>query len=607
MKRDIKKVTIIANILILSLGFMLTWYEVFKPLDRSMFSYLMTKNLSHQPHEDIIVVGIDERSLQEIGRFPWDRSIYAPLIENMNQPGHEARVIAFDIMFSSESNRDSDEIMADTLARYDNIILPAIANLENDLTRTSKIKKDELIMATSLEKPYAAFAGAAELAHINAALDSDGVIRRTWLKLNTPEGEISSLAFKTAEMAGADVAHFAEKHPQAELLIEYQATSYDFMTVSFISVLNGEFPLENFKDRIVLIGFTAVGFENDNGITPVEKEMKLVYAHANIINQLLADRFITQVDKNIVLVISFILMAFTMWFAWRWRTIISVIILFIVAGIGLVGQNLLYSSYTTYIDTVHPLSAMILTYIVNVSIKSYFETKQKNFITRQFGRYISPDLVKEIAASNQEIQLGGMNKELTILFLDIRGFTTLSEKMHPEQVVGFLNQIFNIITEKTLKNHGTVDKFIGDAAMLIFNAPLDVENHEYYAVKTACDIQEGIAQIRGEIEQQYGVKIHAGIGINTGEVVVGNIGSYLRVDYTAIGDAVNVAARIESETGANQILVSETTYRRTKDDFTYEYVGKHLMKGKTEPVKLYEVKGLNTGPWGEVEEGKDDD
>jgi adenylate cyclase len=230
-----------------------------------------------------------------------------------------------------------------------------------------------------------------------------------------------------------------------------------------------------------------------------------------------------------------------------------------------------------------------MSFLVNISIKTYFETKQKNYITKQFGRYISPDLVKEIAKSDQEIKLGGISKELSVFFLDVRGFTPLSEKLQPEEVVGFLNMMFNLITEIALENHGTIDKFIGDAAMILYNAPLDVKHHEYYAVKSAFDIQKGMVQVRADVLEKYGVTISVGIGINTGEVVVGNIGSNLRVDYTAIGDNVNTAARIESNTQPNQVLVSEATYERTNQYFVYNCIGEKMMKGKSVPVKLYEV------------------
>jgi adenylate cyclase len=255
----------------------------------------------------------------------------------------------------------------------------------------------------------------------------------------------------------------------------------------------------------------------------------------------------------------------------------------------LAGQYYLFSSSGVFVNTVAPISALLLSFLVNISIKTYFETKQKNYITKQFGRYISPDLVKEIAKSDQEIKLGGISKELSVLFLDVRGFTPLSEKLQPEEVVGFLNMMFNLITEKALENHGTIDKFIGDAAMILYNAPLDVKHHEYYAVKSAYDMQKGMIQVRADVLEKYGVTISVGIGINTGEVVVGNIGSYLRIDYTAIGDNVNTAARIESNTQPNQVLVSEATYERTNQYFEYNCIGEKMMKGKSLPVKLYEV------------------
>jgi len=235
---------------------------------------------------------------------------------------------------------------------------------------------------------------------------------------------------------------------------------------------------------------------------------------------------------------------------------------------------------------------LLVTFFLNLAIRTYFEQRQLSFITRQFGRYISPDLVRQIARSDEELPLGGISKELSILFLDIRGFTTLSEKLKPEEVVDFLNTMFDLITEKALENRGTIDKFIGDAAMIIFNAPLDVEDHPYCAVKTAYDIQQGMKVVTRRIHDKYGVTVNIGVGINTGQAVVGNIGSYLRVDYTAIGDNVNIASRIESNTVAGQILVSESTYERTKDRFVYHCIGERMMKGKTVPVKLYEVLGL---------------
>lgn len=431
-------------------------------------------------------------------------------------------------------------------------------------------------------------------AHINAIIDSDGIIRRNWLALRDPDGEvIPSLAYKAAQMAGADVEHFMKQDDQAEIYIDFKHESLDFWTIPFFDILTGEVPPDIFKDTIVLVGFTALGLNTeDSGTVPIEKRMPLIYAHANIIDQLLEDRLITYVPSLYILIFSLLLIALMIYATWRMKTVYAVGLMFGLIIFLQIGQFYMFQFTQVFIDTVNPAAVLLLTFIPNIAIKAYFETKHKNFITKQFGRYISPDLVEEISKSEKELPLGGINKELSILFLDIRGFTTLSEKMRPEEVVDFLNTMFNLITEKTLENHGTIDKFIGDAAMLIFNAPLDLKDHEYYAVKTAYDIQRGMEKVRADIESKHGVTVNVGIGINTGVVVVGNIGSYIRVDYTAIGDNVNIAARIESNTTAGQILVSEQTYERTKQYFNYTCIGERMMKGKTVAVKLYEVTGL---------------
>src|SRR5690606_19662703 len=203
--------------------------------------------------------------------------------------------------------------------------------------------------------------------------------------------------------------------------------------------------------------------------------------------------------------------------------------------------------------------------------------------------YISPDLVKQIVNQGIDIKLGGVSKHVAVLFLDIRGFTSLSEKLTPAEVVDILNTKFTMITNTALQYEGSIDKFIGDAAMILFNAPLDVEDHELKAVLTAYHIQKNMKPIQQEIMQKYGVEVAIGIGIHTGPVVIGNIGSYLRMDYTAIGDTVNTASRIESGTTKGQILVSETVYEKTSHCVQYSEPVEKLFKGKSKPIKVYEI------------------
>ncbi|WP_409345769.1 CHASE2 domain-containing protein [Paenibacillus sp. MBLB4367] len=589
MKRKLWIAAIIGNVPTLLICFLLI--SALSVWNNALYDFNMKSTMSHDNGHDIVVVGIDDESLKEIGAWPWDRKVFATLIDKLEQAG--AKAIAFDVMFNEKSNVESDKALADVLAKHKNIIFPAQAVFEGsynsfDNTSMAVHLPDQPIQAKGLTTSLPDFYKLTHNAHINAATDNDGVIRNTFLQIQTPQGTIDSLAVKTAELAGVDVKKALDRYPDKEMEIRYDMLSSDFDYQPVSKILNGTPKL---KDRIVIVGFTANGFENDDGITPIEKKTKLVYVHANIVNQFLYDNQIKSAGLGVTYSIIAIMIALALFVTWRLKPTVSVIIVFAAIALLLIAQYWLFGSRDLFINTVNPIAALLLAFLVNISIKTYFETKQKNYITKQFGRYISPELVKEIAKSDQEIKLGGISKELTVLFLDVRGFTPLSEKLTPEEVVGFLNMMFDLITEKALVNHGTIDKFIGDAAMILFNAPLDVEHHEYYAVKTAYEIQKGMEKVRKDVEDKYGVTIAVGIGINTGEVVVGNIGSYLRVDYTAIGDNVNTAARIESNTQPNQVLVSEATYERTQSYFEYNCIGEKMMKGKSVPVKLYEVLG----------------
>ncbi|WP_159881316.1 CHASE2 domain-containing protein [Paenibacillus puerhi] len=601
MKKELNKSTVIilGNSLIVLLCVLLLSYGWLQVLSNQVFTWNLKGTMSQEPHEDIVVVGIDEQSIKEVGPYPWDRKEYAKLIEKLEQGG--AKVIGFDIELYTESSKpESDRALAEELSKHSNIILPSHALLESQFDRSTKVAAGELMKARAVQEPIPMFRQHANRAHINAAFDpTDGVVRTNWLQIDTPEGVFPSLGLAMAQLAGVDTDRYLnlpllKNRPKSEMIIRWDAKEFDFETVSFYNVIQGKVPASAFKDRLVLVGYVAPG--SDEGITPIENHMHLVYAHANILNQILKDQVITRAGTMLEIGIAVIAALLSGIVTWRLRATSGALLMLAITIALLAGQSILFSSKLLYIEVINAVACGLLAYLGNISMKTYFETKQKNYITKQFGRYISPDLVKEIATSEQEIQLGGISKELTILFLDVRGFTPLSEKLKPEEVVDFLNLMFNLITERVLENHGTIDKFIGDAAMILYNAPLDVEDHPYYAVKTAFEIQKGMEKVRADVLEKYGVTIAVGIGINTGDVVVGNIGSYLRVDYTAIGDNVNTAARIESNTEPNQVLVSEVTYELTKDYFEYSYAGEKLMKGKSVPLKLYEVTGMKGAP-----------
>lgn len=599
LRGKIKGIAIAMNVFIAIVVLLVYQLQLLKPVDLLLFDQQMKQTADHQRNPNIIIVGIDEASLSELGRFPWDRAVYAPFLSNLNQPGYEPKAIGFDILLTEESEPESDMALAEALSQYHNVILPGVGLTTGDVFSSVQVSRDQWLQVNQFIEPYEWFAELVQQAHINRVISEDGVIRQTWLNMQSGGQVIPSLAYRAAEMYGADLSAYRELTDPGKavakqtITIDYDLTTDDFLTIPFLSVLQGEIPPENFKDAIVIVGFTSAGTADESGVdsgtTPIQKNMKLVYVHGNIINQLLKGSVVTYTPWWMEGILLLLVFGLFIRLPWRSKNVVSFVVFLAAIGLVYLGQYALYRIYQNYFSISDIILAVILAYLANVSLKSWSESVQRRFVTRQFGRYISQDLVKEIISNHIDIKLGGDLKDMTFLFLDIRGFTSLSEKLSPTELVDTLNMMFNMITETTLRNEGTIDKFIGDAAMILFNAPLDVEEHQRKAVKTAYEIQQGMKSIRESISQKYGCDIHVGIGIHTGTAVVGNIGSNLRVDYTAIGDNVNIAARIESQTKKGQIHVSEQVYEVVKEHFHFDEGEDRMFKGKSHPIRVYEV------------------
>ncbi|MCL2255082.1 MAG: ion transporter [Lachnospiraceae bacterium] len=237
-----------------------------------------------------------------------------------------------------------------------------------------------------------------------------------------------------------------------------------------------------------------------------------------------------------------------------------------------------------FIIIIHDITASVL-----------LERAEKERIKNLFGRFVAADVVDEMIAGNISVDLGGVLKEVTLLFVDIRGFTAFSEANPPEKVVEMVNRYLNLTSRSIQEFGGTIDKYIGDATMAVFNAPNDLENHSLCAVKAAWAMKQGSITLKEEILRDFGVDLQFGIGINCGEAIVGNMGSDFRMDYTVIGDTVNTAARLESNAGKGQIIISEAVYKLVCDDILAEDRGILTVKNKKDGIHVYEVVGLKNG------------
>jgi adenylate cyclase len=246
------------------------------------------------------------------------------------------------------------------------------------------------------------------------------------------------------------------------------------------------------------------------------------------------------------------------------------------------------AGYTCNVLVIPVMAVLIGIYYV--AVHYYKARAAKRSIERAFSKYVAPQIVDEIAKDGTyELKLGGENRDIAVMFVDIRGFTPLSESLEPEQVVDILNGYLALTTESIFRHGGTLDKFVGDATMAVFNAPFDTEDYVYKAILTAWDIVQGGNRIEQEYLERYGKKVGFGVGINCGPAVVGNIGCDFRMDYTAIGDTVNTAARLEANAPRGTVYISEQVYERIKDRITVEPVGEIPLKGKSKGVFVYSI------------------
>ena len=328
----------------------------------------------------------------------------------------------------------------------------------------------------------------------------------------------------------------------------------------------------------------------DNYETSITKESQMygVEVHANIVNQLINGVYKKEsklfASILIMLLVSIIAICFSLFFEIKFSVPFEAVI-----GVGYYFFSILcYRVFNTTVPILYPIISVILILFINVFYKYFIEYKEKKKMIATFGKYLSPEVAKKIATMGEDVfALGGIKKDIAVLFVDIRGFTTLSESLAPEEVVEMLNKYFVVTTSSIFDNEGTVDKFIGDATMGIFNAPLDLEDYEYKAVCAGLDMVTKAIEFSETLPNELRGKVGFGVGINCGPAIVGNIGTNFRMEYTAIGDTVNTASRLEGQAKAGNVIISEELYNRVKDRIECSLEGSVKLKGKANEVKIY--------------------
>ena len=594
MKKIIRDV--LESLVVMFLVIFLTITNLFSSLD-----YMLKDALYQIPRgvdNDIKIIAIDERTIEELGQInTWSRDYYAKLIEALNTYDEaKPAVIAFDIIFSGYFGENS------TISEGDLMFVEA-AQKSGNVVLASQIKykeKAEINEEGNYEYPvdevyypYKELAEVTYCGYANVAQDSDGIVRRLKLHENYQDEqmdmfskEIYDIYCKSMNMTPTEC--ITDKYGRT--LINYSGKPGDYEHISFVDVINGNIDPRVFKDSIILVGAYATGMQdNFNVPNGYSKQMFGVEIHANILQSFMQGRFSINGNPYLFGIIFGIICGILHFVFKRIKIWMATILMIVAIGAELfVGATL--NNNGTAINLIYMPILLVVSYIYNLAIGYIIEKIKRKKVISAFKKYVAPEVVDEIAKKGDfKIKLGGENRDIAVLFVDIRGFTTMSEILEPEQVVEILNNYLNLTTNAIFKNKGTLDKFVGDATMAVFNSPFDLEDYEFKAVCAAMDIVEGGAALEEKLMKEFGRTVGFGVGVNCGPAVVGNVGCEWRMDFTAIGDTVNTAARLEANAKKGQVLISDEVYNRVKDRVEVEEVGEIPLKGKSKGVFVYSV------------------
>jgi adenylate cyclase len=565
--------------------------------------------------KDIGIVTIDEKSIEKYGQWPWKRDVIAEVITNLRQSG--AGVIMIPILFSEEDRLGGDDILSQTL--IDNGVVIAQVG-------TSQINKNSVprgVAKIGNPLPYLfewdgmlgpiskLGQNANGVGVINTAPEIDGVVRRIPLIMRIGQDTYPTMAVEVIRVATGNPSYQVKAGDGGVQAIRVpgfpiintdpNARIWLHWNKQFETISASESDFSKFNAHTVIIGMTAEGL---GGIiaTPVGEQYDYMLS-ASTLQTMIDGKQINRYDVSsfLELVLSFILgivVILIARFTPYWFVGLSLLSLY---GISVYGSYYLFNQHLILSDVSWIIIVITIVGMHSIFNRFILEFRLKQQIRKQFETYLDPRQVAELQKDPSKLKLGGERKEMSFLFMDIVGFTPISEyyknKDDPEGLVEVINDYLNRMTKIVLENGGTVDKYMGDCIMAFWNAPLDCEDHAEMAVKTAIECAEETERLKQDFKERGLPDINIGSGVNTGTCIVGNMGSDTRFDYSVIGDAVNLAARLEAATrnykekngGIVSTLYSSYTMEKLKDIESVE-VDKIKVKGKEELITIYKPK-----------------
>ena len=557
---------------------------------------------------NIVVAGIDDTTLANFGKWSdWPRSLHAQAINNLEAAG--AAVIGFDVIFADTSN--SDQTFAMSLQKGGNVVL-AGAGITRIAAKNTPATYDSFLLPTTILDQACSSIG-----HVNIVPDPDGKIRRIPLIVQEKNGDIYP-SLGVAMLFTLFHQTLPDNYPLIKgklniLMRDVPVDSSFFMRlnyavadskptyISYGNIINNNFDESLVKNKIVLIGMTATGDLDQFSIPNSAVRIPGIYIHAAAIDTILRTQFLTEVPLNMTLLIMLLLVLLCAvllpgFGTWHWTDVLKGAGLIIALLLIYLVISSIMAGHGHIMNVLYPSLTLMVVFITNILFMVIKEQSDKRFVKELFGRYVSPQISREIVsmANNGGLKLGGEEREVTILFADIRNFTTISEKLSPDGVVKMLNTCLPVLIDAIVQNGGLVNKFAGDNLMGIWNAPQTQADHSKLAVKAALEGQQKMSELCKNNPELSNVQF--GIGINTGKALAGNVGSLGRAEYTVIGDEVNLASRICSVTPGGDIYIGPETYNQNEEYFSVETLEPQVFKGKTRPIQIYKVLGWLSPP-----------
>jgi adenylate cyclase len=581
--------------------------------------------------DNIVIVEVDEKSLEKYGRWPWSRVRQAKLIDRIVQAG--PKVLAVDIFYPERESKKADAALAKTLSKARGTIVLATGF---DTTAEAPVEPPDFLLDSALtnikdqsrlkqaiaviksKTSIGAFSSQAILGHVYSPADLDGKLRWECLYIKYADDIYPSLSLVAAARAlgktTADITIYAGRgvqvgdtyipiEPAGRMRVDYLGRDRTFRYLSASDVLSGSYLPSDLKDKIVFLGTSAIS-TYDFVVTPFSARMPGVEKNATVVENILNRRFLKNIPVSVVSAAVLVTGLMLSLLLPRMRAMNGLILssALMAAGVGLNQYLFAYQGY--YANLFYPFDNMTAISIFAGTYKYLTEERKAKELKKMFSHYVSPKIVDQLLKHPDLARLGGYRREITVLFSDVRGFTTFSEHRKPEEVVEHLNEYLHEMTDIIFKWDGTLDKFVGDEIMAFWGAPLDQPNHAELGLKCALNMSDRLEELQAKWKAEGKEPLDNGIGLNTGDVLVGNIGSAdKKMDYTIIGDHVNLGARVETLTRKydSRVLFTEFTYEKIRhlveEGKLYRVDMKEMdtvkVKGKDIPVKIYGIHSVH--------------